>query len=230
MPHVVVVGGTAGLGLDVAREYAARSHHVTVAGRDATRAKAVAGELGGNAQGISVDLGEPGTIAASLAGIADVDHLVISATARDHTSARGYQPTAALRLVTIKLVGYTEVVHVLAPRMTERGSIVLFGGLAKDRPYPGSTTLSTVNAAVAGLTRTLAAELAPIRVNSIHPAAVGDTDSWAGRPELTGPIQTRTPTGRLVTTHDVTHAVTFLLENPSVNGVDLIIDGGLRLR
>ncbi len=230
MPHVVVVGGTTGLGLDIAREYAARSHDVTVAGRDATRAKAVADELGGNAKGISVNLSQPGTIAASLAGIAGVDHLVISATARSHDSARDYQPMAALGLVTIKLVGYTEVVHVLAPRMTERGSIVLFGGLAKDRPYPGSTTLSTVNAAVAGLTRTLAAELAPIRVNSIHPAAVGDTASWSGRPELTGSIQARTPTGRLVTTHDVTHAVTFLLENPSVNGVDLIIDGGLRLR
>lgn len=229
MPHVVVVGGTSGLGLDIAREYAARSHDVTIAGRDATRAKAAADELGGTARGVAVDLAEPQTIAESLAEITDVDYLVITATTRDHNSARDYRPAAALELVTIKLVGYTEVAHVLAPRMTERGSIVLFGGLAKDRPYPGSTTISTVHAAVTGLTKTLAAELAPVRVNSVHPSAVGDTAAWAGHPELTDPVQARTPTGRLVTTADVTHAVVFLLENQSVNGVDLIIDGGLRL-
>jgi NAD(P)-dependent dehydrogenase (short-subunit alcohol dehydrogenase family) len=230
MPHVVVVGGTAGLGLDIAREYAARGHDITIAGRDATRAKAIAGELGGTTQGVSVDLTQPETIADSLAGVANIDHLVITATGRDHNSARDYRPATALELVTIKLVGYTEVAHVLAPRMTERGAIVLFGGLAKDRPYPGSTTVSTVNAAVSGLTNTLAFELAPIRVNAVHPAAVADSAYWQAHPELTEPIKARTPTGRLVTTADVTHAVVFLLENPAVNAVDLIIDGGLRLR
>ena len=68
-----------------------------------------------------------------------------------------------MRLVTLKLVGYTEVVHVLLDRLTRRQRrSSLFGGMAKDRPYPGSTTVSTVNGGIVGLVRTLVEELAPI--------------------------------------------------------------------
>ena len=63
--------------------------------------------------------------------------------------------------MTLKLVGYPEVVHQLVPRFVPGASIVLFGGLAKERPYPGSTTVSTVNGGVSGLVRTLACELRP---------------------------------------------------------------------
>ena len=61
-------------------------------------------------------------------------------------------------------------------------SIVLFGGMAKERPYPGSTTVTTVNGGVVGLTRTLVEELRPVRVNSIHPGVVGDSPYWSGKP------------------------------------------------
>ena len=80
-----------------------------------------------------------------------------------------YDRERAERLVTLKLVGYPEVVHVLRTRLVADASVVLFGGLAKERPYPGSTTVSTVNGGISGLVRTLAYELAPIRVNAVHP-------------------------------------------------------------
>jgi hypothetical protein len=63
-----------------------------------------------------------------------------------------YDVERAIRLVTIKLVGYTEVVHALETRLAADGSVLLFGGLAKERPYPGSTTVTTVNDAMVGLT------------------------------------------------------------------------------
>jgi NAD(P)-dependent dehydrogenase (short-subunit alcohol dehydrogenase family) len=223
--HVVVIGGNAGLGMAIAAHYARNNHVVTIAGRDDAKTKVAADELG--ATGIVVDLAQPETIADGLAGITKVDHLVLTATSRDQNSVRAYDPSSALALVTTKLVGYTEAVHVLAPRMSERASIVLFGGLAKDRPYPGSTTVSTVNSAVTGLTNTLAIELAPIRVNSIHPGAVGDSPHWMALPQITEAIIGQTPTGRLPTTDDVTGAAVFLLENESVNGIHLIVDGGL---
>ena len=84
--------------------------------------------------------------------------------------------------MTLKLVGFAEVVHVLLDRLAPDSSIVLFGGQAKDRPYPGSTTVSTVNGGIAGLARTLAWELAPIRVNAIHPGITGDSPYWHGKP------------------------------------------------
>jgi NAD(P)-dependent dehydrogenase (short-subunit alcohol dehydrogenase family) len=126
--------------------------------------------------------------------------------------------------VTQKLVGYTEVVHTLRPRLSQDGSIVIFGGRAKDRPYPGSTTVSTVNGGVMGLVNTLAVELAPIRVNAIHPGIVGDSPYWSGKP--LDAVVSRTPTGRLATMQDIVDAVVFLLTNPSVNGVNLDVDGG----
>ena len=48
----------------------------------------------------------------------------------------------------MKLVGYTEVIHVLLPRLRDDSSILIYGGLARDRPYPGSTTVTTVNGGV----------------------------------------------------------------------------------
>jgi NAD(P)-dependent dehydrogenase (short-subunit alcohol dehydrogenase family) len=103
----------------------------------------------------------------------------------------------------------------------------VFGGGAKDRPYPGSTTVSTVNGGVLGLTRTLAIELAPIRVNSIHPGIVSDSPFWIEKPpDVLEGFRTRTPTGRLCTMDDIVEAVLFLLENRAMNGVDLRIDGG----
>jgi NAD(P)-dependent dehydrogenase (short-subunit alcohol dehydrogenase family) len=95
------------------------------------------------------------------------------------------------------------------------------------RPYAGSTTVTTVNGGVTGLVRTLAVELAPVRVNAIHPGVVGDTPAWSGKPEaVLEAIRARTPIGRLVTTEDIVDAAVFLLENRGVNGVNLEVDGG----
>lgn len=224
---VVVIGGTGGLGREVARSYAERGREVVISGRDATRAQAVASEIGGRTRGIGLDLSVPQQIAASLAELGPVQYLVISAIERDENSVRDYNVERAIRLATLKLVGYTEVVHTLASRLTADAAIVLFGGLAKERPYPGSTTVSTVNGGVTGLTRTLVHELAPVRTNAIHPGVVGDSPYWAAKPPgVLEAIRARTPTGQLVTMQDIVGAVVFLLENTGVNGVDLSVDGG----
>src|SRR5918999_253621 len=176
---VVIVGGTAGLGRELARKYAERGRPAVVAGRDAARAEAVAGEIGGGTRGLA-----------------------------------------------LKLVGYTEVLHCLHPGMHDDTSVLLFGGLAKDRPYPGSTTVTSVNGAVATLIRSLAIELAPVRVNAIHPGIVGDSPTWKGRPEVLERVLSRTPTERLITMRDVVEVAVLLLENRSVNGINVEVDGG----
>lgn len=223
---VVVIGGTSGIGLELGRAYAGRGARVAVSGRDEARAAAVAAELGGDARGFAVDLSEPHGIAAALEGLDAVDRLVLAAIERDQNSVAEYDVDRAIRLATLKLVGYTEVVHQLVGRLRPDASLLLFGGLAKDRPYPGSTTVTTVNGAVATMIRTLAVELAPTRVNAIHPGIVADTPFWSGKDEALANIRARTPTGRNVRTSDIVDASLFLLENPSVNGVNLDVDGG----
>jgi len=227
MGTVVIVGGTQGLGRELAQSYADDGRDVVVTGRDQARAETAASEIGGSTRGLGFDLAEPHTIAGALAGVEDVDHLVLAAIERDVNKIREYEIDAALRLVTMKLVGYTEVIHALLPQMRDDSSILIYGGLARDRPYPGSTTVTTVNGGVTSLVRTLVIELAPIRVNAIHNGIVGDSPQWRDMPpERYKALVDRTPTGRLVTMAESMSAARFLLENAGVNGINLAVDGG----
>jgi NAD(P)-dependent dehydrogenase (short-subunit alcohol dehydrogenase family) len=226
---MVVVGGTHGLGRDLAQRYADDGRRVIVTGRDTERAEKAAAEIGGETSGLAFDLSEPTTIEAALADVGSVDRLVLAALQRDLNTVKDYDIDAAIKLVTLKLVGYTEAVHTLLPRLTSDASILLYGGLAKLRPYPGSTTITTINHGVDGLIGTMAIELAPIRVNALHPGIVADSPFWSEKTEALEATKARTPTGRLVLMRDVTDAAVFLLENPSMHGTELRIDGGWSL-
>lgn len=221
-----MIGGTSGIGRELAAAYVARGARVTLSGRDAARAQEAAAGLGDGARGIAFDLAEPHTIAGALRDVEKVDRLALVAVDRDENTVAAYEVDRAIRLATLKLVGYTEVVHQVADRLAADASILVFGGLAKDRPYPGSTTVTTVNGAVSTLIRTLALELAPVRVNAIHPGIVGDSPYWSGKDEFLANVRARTPTGRNVRMQDIVEASVFLLENEAMNGANLEVDGG----
>lgn len=224
---VLIVGGTSPIGQAIGAHYAEQGREVILTSRDEGRAQAAAEEIGGNSRGIALDLTRPKEIGDRLADLGSVARLVLVAVDRDENSVREFDIDGATNLATLKLIGYTEVIHALVDQLSDQSSIVLFGGLAKARPYPGSTTVTTVNGAVTSMIRTLAVELAPIRVNAIHPGVVGDSPYWEDKPaEVLENLRTRTPTGRLATTADVVDAVVFLLENGSMNAFNLNIDGG----
>ena len=222
----LIVGGTAGIGAEIGRQLSPRGGDVIITGRDRERARSAAAALGGNVQGIAFDIARPHEIAAALAGVKNVRNLVIAAIERDVNTVKDYNIDRAINLATLKLVGYTEVIHTLLGRFAPNASIVLFGGLAKERPYPGSTTVTSVNGAVTSMVRTLALELAPMRVNAIHPGIIGDSPYWAGKSEALARTIARTPIGRLATMNEVVNATLFLLDNQGVNGVNLNVDGG----
>jgi len=229
----VVVGGTSGIGLELAKDIVAGGDRVVLTGRDADRAREVAASIGDAATGLAVDISEPESIAESLKPIeGEVHGLVLMAIERDQNTAREYDIQRAKRLVTLKLVGYTETIHTMLDRLapTVETGIVLFGGRAKDLPYPGSTTVSTINGGVEGLVNTLCLELAPIRVNAIHPGIIGDSPFWAGKPEgvLEG-YERRTPGGKLATMADIVDATRFLLRNKGISGTSLYVDRGWRV-
>lgn len=226
---VVVVGGTRGIGLQLVRHYADAGRHVVLHGRSDTVADAVA-EVGGDTRGLTFDLADPHSIAPALADVGPVDRLALVAIDRDQNTIADYDIEKALHLVTLKLVGYAAVVSALRDRLSASSSIVLFGGMAKERPYPGSTTVTTVNGGVVGLTRTLVEELKPIRVNSLHPGVVGDSPYWSEKSAALERYTSETPMGRLASMAEIVEAAVFLLENTAVNGVDLIVDGGWHCR
>lgn len=224
---VLIVGGTGGLGREIAAHYQKQGSPVVITGRDADRCAMIAAEIGEGVSSIGFDLGAPETIAAALSDVGPVSRLVLSAIERDENPIRDYDVARAINLTTMKLVGYTETIHTLLDRLSDDSSVVLFGGRAKDRPYPGSTTVTTVNGGVSSLIRTLAIELRPIRFNAIHPGIVGDSPYWEEK-DLSG-VVARTPTGTLATMGDIVDATVFLLENRAVNGVNLYVDGGWML-
>jgi NAD(P)-dependent dehydrogenase (short-subunit alcohol dehydrogenase family) len=233
MKSVVLIGATQGTGRELAAEYARQGTNVVITGRRADRAADVAAELSrdtpGTVTGLSLDLTRPTEIAEMLTPIEWVDRLAIVGMVRDHNTIAAYDVAKASELAVTKVVGYTAVVSALAPRMAQDASILLFGGVAKDYPYPGSTTVSAVNGAVTGLVRTMSVELSPVRVNAIHPGLIEDSPFWDGNAaaaEMVAGFRKLSLTGRLGSMSDIVDACVFLLENSLANSIDLRVDGG----
>ncbi len=231
---VFVIGGTSGIGLALARAVHALGCKLTVAGRGKERVAEIAKSIGSGVMGCHLDLEDAPSIRAALADGLAIDHLVLVPIYSLATNVKDFNLAEANRAVHIKLTSYIEVVHVALPRLKPTSSIVLFGGLAKARPYPNSTMITVVNAGIVGVMRTLAVELAPIRVNSVSPGLVGDSPKWAsavttGTHPVVSAWAARTPSKHITTMNDVFNAVFFLLDNPAMNGHDLEIDGGMQL-
>lgn len=216
----LVVGGTSGIGLELSRAIVERGDRVVLTGRNQARAEEVAATLGERASGLGLDLAEPSTIAERLAPLGQIHGVVLAGVERDTNSAREFAIDRATRLATLKLVGYVETVHALLDRLPESADtgIVMFGGIARYRPYPGSLTVSTVNGGVEGMVTALALELGPIRVNALHPGIIGDSPFWSDKAAALEGYRSRTPGGELATMQDVVGATLFLLDNRGVSG------------
>jgi NAD(P)-dependent dehydrogenase (short-subunit alcohol dehydrogenase family) len=230
---MVVVGGSSGIGLAVAKEAHALGCRVTISGRNAARASEIAQSIGSAVSAIDVDLEDAPSISALAEG-PPIDCLVVTPIHRLATNVKEFNAPEARRLAEVKLIGYVEAVQACLPRLKPTSSIVLFGGLAKANPYIGSTMVSIVNGGIVGMMRTMAVELAPIRVNCVSPGLVADSPAWEravkhGGSAAVDAMIAKAPAKRVATMADVVHAVFFLLDNRAVNGVDLEIDGGIQL-
>ena len=225
---VVVVGGTVGLGRELAQAYADEGREVVVTGRDQGRAEEAASEIGGRTRGLGFDLAEPHTIADALADVGAVDHLVLAAIERDVNKVREYDIAGALRLVTLKLVGYTEVIHALLP--AARGRLE-HPHLRRSRPRSSLPGLDDGDDRQRRRDQLGAHARDRARADPGQRAAPGDrrrqpaVDRHAGQ-SAARRWSTRTPIGRLVTMAEVVGACRFLLENQAINGINLSVDGG----
>ncbi len=232
--HVFIIGGTAGIGLAVAKALVATGASVTIGGRGSERVKEIARSIGPLATGVHIDLEDSTSIKAALSAGDAIDHLILTATYGTNFGIKTIDFEEAARASRIKIVGYFEAIHAALPRLKPTSSIVLFGGLAKANPYPGSTMGSIVNGGTLGMVRTLAVELAPIRVNGMSPGLVVDSPRMIKRAGEGGQaainaMAARTPSRRLATVEDIINGVFFLMGNRAANGIDLELDGGIQL-
>jgi len=228
--HVVVIGGTSGIGLAVARHAQAAGATVTVASRDPQRADA---DLPRGLTAEQVDLTSTASIESLFARIGAFDHLVLSAgpgamgTVRDLTSA------AARPFMDTKFWGYYDAVRAAADVIAKNGSITLIGGGASRKHAPGRPMMAAINAALEAFGKANAVDLAPIRVNVIAPGLV-DTPAYAGLPEeirqsMFAAYASSVPAGRAAVPEDVASAALFLMSNGYVTGTVIDVDGGVQL-
>ena len=234
--RIVIVGGTSGIGLGVARAMLDAGAQIVVASSRPDKAAGAARQLGDRARGETVDVADEGSIRTFLARIGAFDHLVATpgAAAAPAPVAAARQEDAE-RIFRVKFWGQYLLAKHAGPLLPERGSLVLTSGVLSQRPAPGRGALAAVNAAIEALGRTLALELSPRRVNVVCP---GFVDTGKLRADLTGEERQRRlqaeqgdelPARRVGQPADLAAAYLFAIANPYLTGQTLVVDGGSSL-
>ena len=226
---VLVIGRPSGIAGAIVGAARADGARVVVAGRDVAKLRdAYDGDDGVRAE--TVDVTDDATIAALAGRLGSVDHVITTASAR----ARGLLPElerdALLRSFDTKVIGPVMLAKHFAPIIGEGGSFTLFSGVAAFKPAVGYLGVAITNGAADFLTRSLALELAPIRVNAISPGVI-DTGIWDalgedGKRDYFEHFRTHNPARRIGTVEDIADAAIFAMTNPFLTGVTLRVDGG----
>jgi NAD(P)-dependent dehydrogenase (short-subunit alcohol dehydrogenase family) len=226
---VLVIGRGSGLARASALAALDAGARVVAAGRDQeTLAAAYAGEPGVDAE--TVDLTDEASIAALGDRLGPVDHVVSTASARARGRVAQLDRDAIRLSFDTKVIGPLMLAKHLAPRMNEGGSFVLFSGVAAAKIAVGTLGVAITNAAADTLARSLALELAPIRVNAISPGVI-DTGAWdafgeQGKADYFADIRARNPVRRIGTPQDIAAAVLFAMTSTFLTGQTLHVDGG----
>lgn len=234
---ILIVGGSSGMGLALARHCLEAGAAVTIAGRSGARLQAARAALPASERlhTVALDIAQEAQVAALFARTGPLDHIV--STAADIQGAYELLPAldlaAVQRVVDSKFVGPLLLAKHGAPVLSAAGSLTFTSGVAAYRPAARGTVVAAINAALEGLVRALAVELAPLRVNAVSPGWV-DTPIWstvAGdrKDETLAAMAQRLPVGRVGRPTDIADAIAFLLGNGFTTGTVLHVEGGHRL-
>ncbi|MUL45039.1 SDR family oxidoreductase [Mycobacterium sp. CBMA293] len=225
---ILVIGRSSGIARAIALLARSEGAQVVVAGRDQAKLAAAYDDPEITAE--AVDVTDDASIAALAGRIGPVDHVVSTASARARGRLSELERDTLLLSLNTKVLGPTMVAKHFAPHINPGGSLVLFSGVNAFKVSVGYLGVAITNGAVDFLTRSLAVELAPIRVNAISPGVI-DTGAWDpmgedGKRSYFEHISTHNPAGRIGTVDDVAHAALFAMTNTFMTGVMLKIDGG----
>lgn len=231
--HIVILGGTSGIGLATAIQAKQAGAKVHVVGLDAARAERTAAQHGFESWR-AADITQSEAVYNALADLETVDHLVL--LAGTFVAGRTLEADIAYlrRAFEERIWASIHALRALGNRLSKDGSVTFISGSLADRPNAyGTAVLAAASAAMEALARGLALELAPIRVNTLSPGpidtpiltkAMGDArDGFVAALERTLPLH------RLGTADEAGAAVVFLMSNGFMNGATINVDGGARL-
>jgi NAD(P)-dependent dehydrogenase (short-subunit alcohol dehydrogenase family) len=226
---VLVIGRGSGLARAIVLAARDEGAQVIAAGRNQEAlGAAYVGEPGVSTE--VVDLNDEASIAALGERLGAIDHVVSTASARARGRLADLDRDAVRVSFDTKVIGPLMLAKHLAPRMGKGGSFVIFSGVAAAKIAVGTMAVAITNAAADTLARSLALELAPIRVNAISPGVI-DTGAWdafgqQGKADYFADISSRNPARRIGTIEDIAQGVLFALTNTFLTGQTLHIDGG----
>src|SRR6201993_891310 len=229
--RVVVVGGSSGIGLAVAQQAASQGAKVVIVSSNAERIQKAVECVSGEAQGQAVDVSDEGAVAAFFAKLGSFDHLVFTAgdtlqlnelVATDLTKAR--------HAFELRYWAALAAVKHASPHIRKDGSIVLTTRVAGRRPHKGWTVVASICGTIEALTRALAVELAPIRVNAVCPGVVR-TNLWQSmnadaREHLYESVGKSLLVGRVGEACELAGAYLFLMQEGYGTGQTVVLDGG----
>ncbi|MGW7679958.1 SDR family oxidoreductase [Kribbella sp. NPDC054772] len=223
--RVVVLGGTSGIGLATAQLAASAGATVIVASSNPESVKRAVEMLPGSATGATVDLTDAGAVAAFFAELDPFDHLVFTAGEALTLLEVGSMDLAQARTAfELRYFGALGAVSAAVPKIRPGGSIVLTTGAAGDRPGPGWSVAASICGAMDSLTRALAVELAPLRVNAVKPGVVR-TPLWRDALDYDETAR-HLPVQRVGEPEDIAAAYVYLMNQPYATGSILTVDGG----
>ena len=225
------------MGLALCEQLLRRQCDVVMVGRSRDKLDAAVAQLAplGTLTTMQMDMTCDAEVRRLFDSVGPLDHLVC--TAADirgaYTLLADLDLGALDRAIRSKVVAPILLARHAAPLMRPHGSITFTSGIAAYRPRPKGIAVAAINAALEGIVRAMAVELAPLRVNAVSPGWVR-TPIWqdvagADTERLLDAMAKQLPVGRVGTPQDVADALLFLLGNGYTTGSVLHVDGGHRL-
>ena len=231
--HIVIVGGSSGMGLGLAKAALDQGAKVTIAGRSADKLAKANETLGGKAAILAFNAGDAAEAEKAYASLGTIDHLVTTAAALTYAPVSDIALDDVSEMLSGKFWAPFFAARFAAPRIAADGSITFFSGLAAYRPGPGTVVVAAVNAGLEGMAKAMAVELAPLRVNVLSPGVI-ETPGWDFLPEadrkafFAGQAKSL-PTRYVGVPADIADAALTLMSNRYITGTVLHVDGGGRL-
>jgi NAD(P)-dependent dehydrogenase (short-subunit alcohol dehydrogenase family) len=229
--RVIIIGGSSGIGLAIAEKVTLQGAEVVIVSSKAERVQEAIQSIGGNVRGEAVDVSDEKAVEGFFTNIGAFDHLVF--TAGDSLQLHELADTdlkQARRAFELRYWSALATVKYGSPQIRKGGSIVLTTGVAGQRPHSGWVIAASVCGTIEALTRALAIELAPIRVNAVSPGVVR-TNLWQNmssveREQLYESVGKRLPVGRVGEANDIAQAYLYLMQEEFSTGQTVVVDGG----
>jgi NAD(P)-dependent dehydrogenase (short-subunit alcohol dehydrogenase family) len=226
--RILVIGGSSGIGLAVAQQAAKAGALVTIVSRSKSKLDAALAGLAPGAAASQIDTADYAAMESFFAGEAAWDHVVVSAAQTTSGPLRKSSLADARATMESKFWGAYHVAR--AAKVRDGGSLCFISGFRSLRPSANTVLQGAVNAALEALTRGLALEMAPVRVNAVSPGLVA-TPMWSGmekadRDRMFSGAAERLPLRRIGEASNIANAVLFLACSAFSTGSTVVVDGG----